>query len=54
LYQLTLQNVAVNADEIAGPNLFIQQGEDRSNGLESEVNGNILPNLSIAVSMPIA
>jgi len=50
IYQLTLHNVAVNANEISNPNLFIQQGEYRSRGIETEVNGNILPNLSISVS----
>jgi iron complex outermembrane receptor protein len=49
-YQLTLQNVAVNANDISNPNLFVQQGEDRSRGAEMEINGNILPNLSVAVS----
>ena len=48
LYQLTLQNVAVNANVIANPNLYIQQGEERSRGVETEVNGNIFSNLSIA------
>ncbi len=50
LYQLTLQNVAVNANDISNPNLYIQQGEDRSRGIETEVDGNIFPNLSIAAS----
>jgi iron complex outermembrane receptor protein len=50
LYQLNLYNVAVNANDISNPNLYIQQGEDRSTGLETEVNGNILPNLSISAS----
>ena len=49
-YQLTLQNVAVNAYDIANPNLYVQQGTNRSRGIETEVNGNILSNLSIAVS----
>jgi iron complex outermembrane recepter protein len=49
-YQLTLHNVAVNANDIADPNLYIQQGEDRSRGVETEINGNILPNLSVATS----
>lgn len=47
LYQLTLYNVAVNANDISNPNLFIQQGEDRSRGIETEASGNILPNLSV-------
>ncbi len=50
LYQLTLQNVAVNANDIANPNLFIQQGENRSRGLELEASGNMLPNLSVMLS----
>jgi iron complex outermembrane recepter protein len=50
IYQLTLQNVAVNANDISNPNLFIQQGEDRSRGIETEIDGNILPNLSVSVS----
>ena len=50
LYQLTLHNVAVNANDISNPNLYIQQGEERSRGIETEVDGNILPNLSIAAS----
>ncbi len=50
LYQLKLQNVAVNANDISNPDLFIQQGEDRSRGIEVEANGNIFPNISIAAS----
>ena len=50
IYQLTLQNVAVNANVISNPNLYIQQGEERSRGIEMEANGNILPNLSVSVS----
>ena len=49
-YQLTLHNVAVNANDICNPNLLIQQGEDRSRGIETEIDGNILPNLSVAFS----
>ena len=46
LYQLVLQNVAVNANDISNPDLFVQQGENRSRGIEAEASGNILPNLS--------
>jgi iron complex outermembrane receptor protein len=49
-YQLTLQNVAVNANDISNPNLFIQQGEDRSKGIEAEAGGNIFSNLSVTFS----
>ncbi|MEO8416403.1 MAG: TonB-dependent siderophore receptor [Ginsengibacter sp.] len=47
LYQLTLHNVAVNANDINNPDLFVQQGKNRSRGLETEASGNILPNLSV-------
>ena len=47
LYQLTLHNVAVNANDINNPDLFVQQRENRSRGLETEASGNILPNLSV-------
>ena len=50
VYQLTLKNVAVNANDISNPDLFIQQGEDRSQGVEAEVVGNMLSNLSVMVS----
>jgi iron complex outermembrane receptor protein len=50
IYQLTLQNVAVNANVISNPNLFVQQGEDRSRGIEAEANGYVLPGLSISLS----
>lgn len=49
-YQLTLQNVAVNANDPSNPNLFVQQGENRSKGIETEATGNILPNLSVNLS----
>ncbi|MEO5908837.1 MAG: TonB-dependent siderophore receptor [Ginsengibacter sp.] len=50
LYQLNLKNVAVNANDINNPDLFIQQGENRSRGIELEASGNILSNLSIFLS----
>ena len=49
-YQLTLQNVAVNANVISDPNLYVQQGENRSRGIEAEAAGNILPGLSVNLS----
>ncbi|MGZ3944262.1 MAG: TonB-dependent siderophore receptor [Mucilaginibacter sp.] len=50
VYQLTVQNVAVNANDLSNPNLFIQQGENRSRGLEAEIAGNIIPNLSVMLA----
>ncbi|MGH2565448.1 MAG: TonB-dependent siderophore receptor, partial [Ginsengibacter sp.] len=49
-YQLTLQNVAVNANDISNPDLFVQQGENRSRGIETEASGYILPGLSAYVT----
>lgn len=50
LYQLTVQKVAVNANDIANPDLFIQEGQVRSTGAEIEANGNITSNLSASLS----
>lgn len=50
LYQLTVENVAVNANDISNPNLYVQQGQNQSRGIEAEAAGNILSNLSITVS----
>jgi len=50
VYQLTLQNVAVNANDPSNPDLYVQRGEDRARGIEAEANGNILPNLGINFS----
>jgi iron complex outermembrane recepter protein len=50
LYQLTVENVATNAGDPSNPNLFVQQGQNRSKGIEAEVTGNILPNLSVVFS----
>ena len=50
VYQLTLKNVAVNANDPANPDLFVQNGREQATGFETEVNGNILPQLSVSVS----
>ena len=50
VYQLTLHHVAVNANVLSNPDLFVQQGADRSTGIEVECTGNLLPNLSVSLS----
>jgi iron complex outermembrane receptor protein len=50
IYQLTLLNVAVSANDISNPNLYVQQGQNQSRGIEAEAAGNILPNLSVTLS----
>ena len=47
VYRLVLHNVAVNANNISNLDLYVQQGKNRSRGIEMEVAGNLLPNLSI-------
>lgn len=54
IYQLRLQNVAVNANNVNNPNLFVQQGENRSRGIETEASGNILANLSVYLTYAFA
>jgi iron complex outermembrane receptor protein len=46
VYQLSVENVAVNANDIGNPDLFVQEGKVRSRGVELEANGNITPSLS--------
>ena len=46
-YQLSVFNVAVNANDPVNPDLYIQRGEDQARGIETELNGNIRSNLSI-------
>ncbi|HVV54120.1 MAG TPA: TonB-dependent siderophore receptor [Mucilaginibacter sp.] len=50
IYRLTVQNVAVNANDLSNPDLFVQQGENRSQGAEAELAGNILPDLSVMLA----
>ena len=50
IYQLTLLNVAVSANDISNPNLYVQQGQNQSKGIEAEATGYILPNLSVNLS----
>src|SRR5450755_4684620 len=47
VYQLSILNVAVNANDPSNPDLYVQRGEDQATGVEVEVNGNILPNLQV-------
>ena len=50
VYSITLKNVAVNANDADNPDLFVQRGEERSSGFETELNGNILSNLAVNFS----
>jgi iron complex outermembrane receptor protein len=49
IYQITINNLAVNANDASNPNLFVQRGEQRSRGIETELQGNLTDNLSLAL-----
>lgn len=49
-YQITLQNVLVNALDPANPQRLVQRGEERARGFEIDAMGRILPNLSITAN----
>jgi iron complex outermembrane receptor protein len=46
-YQLSVFNVAVNANDPVNPDLYVQRGKDQSRGIETEWNGDICSSLSI-------
>lgn len=48
IYQITINNLAVNANDLTNPNLYVQRGVQRSKGMELELQGNISSNLSIS------
>ena len=50
LYSLAVENVAVNANDPSHPDLYVQRGKQRSNGIETELNGNINEALSVHFS----
>ena len=50
LYQINVTNLAVNANDVSNPNLFVQSGEQQSRGLEAEMQGNLNRNLSFNIN----
>jgi iron complex outermembrane recepter protein len=50
IYQLSIFNVAVNANDPSNPDLYVQRGEDQARGIEFEMNGYILPNLEAHIA----
>jgi iron complex outermembrane recepter protein len=50
VYQITQNNVLVNANEASRPDLLRERGQERARGFEVEASGRVLPNLSIQVN----
>ncbi|OJV22580.1 MAG: hypothetical protein BGO21_05340 [Dyadobacter sp. 50-39] len=47
VYKITQRNVLYNAQDPDNPDLLVQVGKDQAKGVELDIVGNILPNLSI-------
>ncbi len=50
IYQITIDNLSVNANDTSNPNLYVQRGEQRSRGVEAELQGDLTDNLSLALA----
>jgi iron complex outermembrane receptor protein len=50
VYQITQNNVLVNANDITNPDLLRERGEERARGIELEATGNVMSNLSVSLS----
>jgi iron complex outermembrane recepter protein len=50
VYQITMNNVLVNANEPGNPDRLTQRGQERARGVELETSGKITDELSVFVS----
>ena len=48
-YQIIINNLAVNANNPINRDLYVQRGQQRSRGIETEIQGNVTGNLTASV-----
>ncbi|MGK6350210.1 TonB-dependent siderophore receptor [Parapedobacter sp. DT-150] len=53
IYHIEQNNILINANDPGNPDLLRQLGQQRSRGIELDVYGQLLPNLSVTANMAI-
>lgn len=53
IYHIELNNILINANDPQNPDLLRQLGQQQSRGIEIDINGQVLPNLSITANFAI-